>query len=197
VIRDFAAFLSALWHEWKILLTGGSIVAVLALLSFGGVKSIPQYVNWLIIGVTFVMAVFHAWRNERTNVARTKRDVSTEVPVPASAPERIVIDVTPEYLMGFYKEHTDVQAAKLAESYIGKWIKQSGKVANVASSESMRTWEVYFADSRAEYIVSLAFDQTWADRVSVLKRGEQISVLGQIGRFDGSHLHLVHCELLA
>jgi hypothetical protein len=195
VIRDFAVFLRALWHEWKILLTGGSIVAFLALLNFGGAKSIPQYVNWVIIGVTFVMAAFHAWRNERTNVARSKRHVSTEVPVPA--PKRIVIDVAPEYLMGFYKDHTDVQADKLAENYIGKWLKLSGKVANVVSSSAItKTWHVILA-YKAGYFMGVDFDNAWADQISVLKRGDEIRVLGQIEAFDGSRLHLVHCELLA
>jgi hypothetical protein len=28
MLRDFGSFLSALWGEWKILLTGGSIIAL-------------------------------------------------------------------------------------------------------------------------------------------------------------------------
>jgi len=69
VIRDFAFFLRALWREWRVLLTGGSIVAVLVLINLGG-RSIPRKVNWSIIGITFILAAFRAWRNEWINAGR-------------------------------------------------------------------------------------------------------------------------------
>ena len=58
MLRDFAVFLRALWREWKTLLTGGSIVALIALWELTGHKAFPNSVNWLILGFTFVVAAF-------------------------------------------------------------------------------------------------------------------------------------------
>ena len=44
---------------------------------------------------------------------------------------RIVVDVTPEYLTGLFKQHLNVQAKKLIEAYIGKWMKVSGPLGDV------------------------------------------------------------------
>jgi hypothetical protein len=44
--------------------------------------------------------------------------------------------ITPEYLIDFFKEHTAVQAAKLTEVYIGKWMKVTGSVQEVTLSTS-------------------------------------------------------------
>jgi hypothetical protein len=64
VLRDFVSFLHALWNEWKVLLTGGSIIAALAIWGMLG-KSLPYHLGQLVIGLTLVIAAFFAWRKER------------------------------------------------------------------------------------------------------------------------------------
>ena len=64
MLRDFLAFVAALWHEWAVLLTGGSIIALLSLWNFAGRKPVPQSANWLIVGITFILASFLAWRKQ-------------------------------------------------------------------------------------------------------------------------------------
>jgi hypothetical protein len=47
---------------------------------------------------------------------------------------RTFIGVTHAYLVGLFENHTDVQAQKLLEIYIGKWMRISGQLGNVMSS---------------------------------------------------------------
>jgi len=56
-LRDLIRFALALWREWQVLLTGGSIVALLALWAFATGKTIPQNLAWLVIGLTALNVV--------------------------------------------------------------------------------------------------------------------------------------------
>jgi uncharacterized membrane protein YfcA len=64
MLRDFVGFLLALWKEWKALLTGGTILAVVSLGQKITGKSVPRSTNWLIFGLTLLLASFFAWRKE-------------------------------------------------------------------------------------------------------------------------------------
>lgn len=64
MLRDFFEFVRALWKEWQALLTGGSIIALLWLLETVIRKPAIPSVNWLIVGLTFMIAAFFAWRKE-------------------------------------------------------------------------------------------------------------------------------------
>jgi hypothetical protein len=63
-LRDLSAYIVALWREWKALLTGGSIIALASLWMYSHSKPIPANVNWLIVGLTLVLASFLAWRKQ-------------------------------------------------------------------------------------------------------------------------------------
>jgi hypothetical protein len=65
MLADICAFLVAIWHEWKTLLTGGTIIAIAWLIQTARDKTNPQSINWLIVGVTLICAAFLAWRKER------------------------------------------------------------------------------------------------------------------------------------
>ena len=47
------------------LLTGGSIIALLQLTAFLSSWPAPKQINWLIVALTFIFASFMAWRTER------------------------------------------------------------------------------------------------------------------------------------
>jgi hypothetical protein len=63
-LLDFWRFLLALWREWKVLLTGGGIIALLTAWGFIVHKPVPQEVYWFIVGCTFILAAFRAWQME-------------------------------------------------------------------------------------------------------------------------------------
>lgn len=120
----------------------------------------------------------------------------------AHNPERVVLNVEPKYLMGLFKEHTEAQARKLLEAYIGKWLQISGRVADVKSDSSVIRdaviWTVFiYIEGTGMDIATLeSHKQEWIDRVSVLRLGDRITVLGQLDRVSRISIGLEHCELI-
>jgi len=110
--------------------------------------------------------------------------------------KRTVVDVTPEYLVGFFHDHTSIQAQKLADAFIGKWMKVSGPIGNVGAFTTFS--QVTFSNRRQiDGIVYMFFRnrEYVEDRLSVLKKGDKITVLGQIDRIDYD-VQLDNCELV-
>src|ERR1700680_15172 len=101
--------------------------------------------------------------------------VSEPAPEPeAQSEKREMVDVTPEHLTGFYHEgHTSVQASKLAEAFIGKWMKVTGPLGDVLGNYDNQRL-VIFSD-RSIYthdFVNMFFrDKKWFGRLSTIKRG--------------------------
>jgi hypothetical protein len=113
MLRDFWSFITALWREWRLFLTGGSIVALYSLWNLAGWKPLPQSVNWLILGLTFVLAAFSAWRREWMEAARD------------------IITVRPSALVNLFDSGTEVLGETLVKPYIGKRLRATGEVSNV------------------------------------------------------------------
>jgi hypothetical protein len=109
--------------------------------------------------------------------------------------ERTIVDVTPEYLAGFFDDHTSIQAQKLADAFIGKWLKVSGPLGNVGSFKYSS--QVTFASTSNVMVYMLFRDRALVeDTLSVLKRGDQITVLGKIDRIEPLDVQLDNCELV-
>jgi hypothetical protein len=93
---------------------------------------------------------------------------------------RVLVDVTPQYLTDFFREHTDIQAKKLLEAFIGKWMRVSGPVGDVyANDESNAT--VYFNPptyGRTRVLMYFNDKATIDDRLRVLKKGDRVTVVG-------------------
>jgi hypothetical protein len=122
---------------------------------------------------------------------------------PFSAPvvmehDRVVVDATPQYLVGLFQTHLRHQAQRLVSPFIGKWLKISGTVSNV--SEHKRWWTVSMwlpYDSRpSAFLASLRFEPQWGDRLSVVSRDTEINVIGQIDEVTSTDLSLEHCEII-
>ena len=110
--------------------------------------------------------------------------------------ERIIVDVTPEYLMSFFAEHTSIQALRLIEPYIGKWMRVSGPLGNVSNTQHF-AHVVFERRPHSFKVIYMLFRQPdRSDRLSVLRRGTQLTVLGQIKEVTQLTLHLDNCELI-
>jgi hypothetical protein len=111
---------------------------------------------------------------------------------------RTFVDVTPEYLTGLFKEHTSIQAAKLVEAFIGKWIRLEGSLRDVTAISEDKAL-VYFTSETFEYgtnVVMYFNDKaTIENRLRVLKKGDQIAVIGQIQYIISMEVGLENCEL--
>lgn len=116
-----------------------------------------------------------------------------------SSAARQVVDVTPEYLAGLFDAHTSIQASKLVAPYLGKWMKVSGPLGDISAFTTFS--QVTFAFGRFTFPLSVYMyfhdREVVENRLAVLSRGEdQITVLGQIDRVDGTRVMLENCELI-
>jgi hypothetical protein len=116
--------------------------------------------------------------------------------------DRVFVDVTPAQLVSHFGQYTSIQAAKLTEAYVGKWMRLSGQLGDVLGDPGSPHLQVTFqkkgfpGDPDYEYFsVYMYFGREWDERFATLLRGTQISVAGQIERVGAWGLDLVRCEL--
>jgi hypothetical protein len=140
------------------------------------------------------------------NVAYTNTDSSSTtteeqkvVPVPIALPKmRTFVDVTPEYLIGFFGVgHTSIQAQRLAEPFIGKWMKISGSLGDVLGDSAPLGLVIFEGRSMFDRnLVNMFFKSPeWLNRLSTLKRGDSITVVGEIKEVNSLSVKLDNCEI--
>ena len=113
------------------------------------------------------------------------------------ADDRVVVpdSVTIEYLTGLFdEERTSAQANRLLEPFLGKWIRVSGRIHDVQEVGSNIV--VSFYDHGQWLFTFMEFDGSWVAHLSVKQKGDDIDVLGKIGRVSPNDLHLRDCELV-
>lgn len=121
-------------------------------------------------------------------------------PAPEHGPRVFVPEeVTTDFLRSLYDKHTSLQADKLADAYIGKWIKVRGFVSDVhRSGENLSV-----ALRKGTHPVSPDFlITTWLsfsrdlDRAEMLRTGDTVLAIGRIVRFGRYDCHLRDCEMI-
>jgi hypothetical protein len=176
-VSDFFRFLRALWPEWIVLLTGGTIFAALSIWGLVGKNAISKPLSWGVVAATFVMACFRAWRT--ADRARAERA------------ERVFID-SPKAVVEALAKHTSVVAEHLSNDYVGQWIKVGpAEVHNVRRLGSGRI-QVFLTSGEIEY--SAFFSRRWKDRLMYLELHEVVSILGQIESISDNIITLANCE---
>ncbi len=171
------------------------------------------------LGVAFIaLAAFAAHTLSKTRAAeKTPGPPPREAAaVHAAAPEpppkaaekqgRVFVgeSITPEYLIGIFREHTAIQGATLTAAYLGKWMKVSGSLGNVISTTPDRAQLTF---ERAEVPLTertwfhytgfyMMFSRPWIDHLAIAKRGDKLTVIGQIERIDSVSVQLKNCELV-
>lgn len=111
---------------------------------------------------------------------------------------RLVVNVTPDFLSGFFRQHTSIQAKSLLSPYIGTWIKVSGIVQDTKEYRDA-TITVYLKCDVTNILacaLAMSFSHKWKDRLTILTRGDHVTVLGQLQAADAYVLNLENCELL-
>lgn len=111
---------------------------------------------------------------------------------------RIVINISPEFLDNISIQNTDIQARKMLEIYVGKWIELSGKVANVKNIRKNNSFIILEKTERDINSTLIFFtNEKEIERIQTLKRGDQVKVLGQINLSDVSTgIYLDNCEII-
>lgn len=118
-------------------------------------------------------------------------------PVPQKA-KRILLDKTPAEIVRPFKEHTTMQAERLVEAYLDRWIRVNGEFDDI-SAPVYEQAVVSFASSRRLILphVFMYFSDDEAIRhLSTLRRGTPIKVEGRIARISAHEVVLQDCELV-
>jgi hypothetical protein len=122
---------------------------------------------------------------------------SSSALLPASQVEgRTIVgaDITPKLLCGFFNQYMHVQAQKLVQPYIGMWMRVSGNLANVREINSSLVMVRFDAEEGASTL--LFFDkEKWFNRLSILVKGNKVTVIGKIEQVDSTTFQLSECEL--
>jgi hypothetical protein len=112
--------------------------------------------------------------------------------------------ITPEYLIRIFREHTGIQGAALTAAYLGKWVKVSGSLGNVTSRTSdfaQLSFERATVPPEEQTPLDhtyffMQFNKPWIERLAIARRGDKLTVVGQIGSIDGLAVVLENCELV-
>jgi hypothetical protein len=176
VLRDFGYFLAALWREWKVFLTGGSIVAAYSFWNLAGWKPLPQNANWLILGATFILASFFAWRREWIESGRD------------------ILVVRPTELVKLFASGTNVHGETLVKPYIGKRLRATGTVYDVQRNAVGVMSYVFLKSDEAMLAL-------WVPRRAIgpfipLPKGATITVVGRIHSVYDGGIRMTNCAVV-
>jgi hypothetical protein len=113
-------------------------------------------------------------------------------PVITSSPsQKLILDVTPDYLMHLYEDRTSIQADKLAATYIGKLIHISGTISDIYGQG------VFLENKRPKIItIALNFKMIWKERLEIMSKHQKISAECEVKRIGISDLELDNCDML-
>jgi hypothetical protein len=161
-------------------------------------------ISTLALGILLCLlstATYARSRNSIRHAAPSPSAPVTNAPIsPPAPPQREFVNQTPAELVGLYHNMTDLQAQKLLEPFIGRWIKVSGPFQNVRAASSNGIAWVDLSNNaglRPGQATHLGFDaDKWLARLSTLKLGEQLEIAGQIEAVDRHVVYLRHCELI-
>jgi hypothetical protein len=111
-------------------------------------------------------------------------------------PDRIIADVTPDYLLDLYKNRMTILGDRDTEPFIGKWFILSGTIADVSAVGPSAKIGIYIQFKLADPFrhVLMFFDNTWNDRLSVLLSGQEFLAFCRLDRILGSQIRFDPCE---
>jgi hypothetical protein len=178
VLLDFVCFLRAVWRKWNVLLTGGSIIAFIAIYETVTGTRAPVPIGWMVLGATLVLAAFFAWRDEWLRTGKG------------------FINLEPKELAQLIRNRTSAQRDALTKEYAGKRIKINGKLADVSHSilfPWLSSITIHADDGFSVYA------DVWRWRsglYSSLNMGTMLTITGRIAMLESYYIFLTGCELI-
>ena len=191
LLRDLQRFIGALWKEWRVILTGSGLAAFFVLWKLSGGADLSGVLAWWVIALTFAFACFLVWRREY----RAAQGPTGALPESTPAEERIFVSESIYSLVEPYQKYTSVQAGKLAEVYLGKWLKVNGEVSEVSRRLGRKGYEILFYIDRKIFIQA-EFERQWDEHLRLLRRDQSISAIGKIRGLNSSQIWLEDCEIV-
>lgn len=98
----------------------------------------------------------------------------------ATTREYIPPEITPQVLAEKIAGRTGVQIDAVTKTYSGKWMRHEGEVRDVVSLSDM-LWMMHLAAANSPDVSGI-FDKKWHQQLAALKRGDCVTIEGQIGR---------------
>ncbi|MDX6272326.1 MAG: hypothetical protein QOD28_3549 [Acidobacteriota bacterium] len=194
LLRHIGLYLSAIYDGWVALVSGVAGVVLLVLLVFWGddylfLRDNKKTFVWTAF-ICLMVAGFSAWRKERQKWERLG-GLAT-------------LSMRPKDLVSVFNQRTTTQGEQLAKSYRGKWIKISGAISDVSVESTLdsviaphRAAMVNFKrDIYTEPQILMWFSRKWVGSLSVLRKDDNVTVLGQIQRVERNSIWLIKCELV-
>jgi tRNA_anti-like len=144
------------------------------------------YPPFMIGGLALIWWNFH--RN-RPNV-----HIHHATPTPTPKPNKIFVNVSPSYLVGFYNNNrTKVQSDEYVAAYIGKWITVTGTVCDIGTTIPGTLYVEIVDNDRI--CISAMLNEESSETISHIVRGATITVRGEIYLVHKSGVMLRTCEL--
>jgi hypothetical protein len=104
--------------------------------------------------------------------------------------------MTPKKLTELFEDHTAIQAHELVKPFVRKWIKLNGLVRDVQKHLSMSILMLEKGGDLQERLdnpaVVMQFENDWTDRLAMLRRGDNFTVIGKISLVDRLSVALEH-----
>lgn len=113
--------------------------------------------------------------------------------LPRSTSERTYVDLDADYLRGFFKELSGIQAAKLVEPYLNSWTRVSGTVDSLGNFTNLA--QMTLEEKPGLY---LYFDDPkWIAPLSRLRlHADKVTIDGRIDSIRAAWVDLRDCELV-
>lgn len=94
--------------------------------------------TWAFGGVLVLAGFLHFAASRTALRPRLSSIIERPKLVDANGKNRVFLgpDITPEFLAAHFDEHTHLQAEKMVEIYLGKWMRAAGVVRNVMGGDS-------------------------------------------------------------
>lgn len=204
-LRDHAGFILALGVA---VMTGAGVLGLIGAAQVSGTKRSFASDAWgrasiwlLIVGLLLVLAsiTLYVWRHSASDAVNPLSDNP-----PITYPGREFTDATPSEIMRNFHNNTEIQARKLTEPLIGKWLRVSGRLDDVghpiagtsSSLVTLKGWN--YIDSGSNCVgIHFWFSDTEVvnGRLSVLPRDTAMTIIGQIEEIIPHYINLIDCEI--
>ena len=182
-MRDFVAFLLALWKEWKVLLTGGSLIAIREIATQVFHKPVPPSITWLIFSLTLIIAAFLSWQKQWLQV---KRDHEGHF-------EEIDLKELCQTIVG----RTEVQANVFVRPYLGKRVRITGVLSDVRESGDRSLISLLVGDSWDRiHVIATGVSRSQVTSFIPLPAGTHVTIGGTISSVSASSVRIENCELI-
>jgi hypothetical protein len=110
--------------------------------------------------------------------------------------ERSMVRVSIKDLLNLYREHTQVQAERLVEPYIGGWMRVKGVVNDVVRQDLVEGHYVAIRVEETDEAVLAEFPESAQEQLPRLLRGDSLEVVGRISKITSGWIGLEDCEFV-